>query len=320
MNRIIKIILTDILKNKIVLAYTLILAILSWSSFTMEDNSSKGLLTILNVILFTVPLVSILFATIYLYNSSEFIELLLSQPIKRVKIWMSLFFGLSSSMVVAFFIGAGIPLLIYSPDSVGFMMILIGCIISVVFVALAFLSSILTRDKAKGIGIAIMTWLYFALLFDGMVLFLLFQLSEYPIENAMVAVTALSPIDLARIQILLHLDVSAMMGYTGAIFKDFFGTTSGLIVSFLLLCLWAIIPFLINCSLKVIVPLSGKTIPKTALIKVVFPQPFGPINAIHSPLLQVRSTFFSTSNLPNFLSNFFISIILAKTSLKAYYL
>ena len=39
--------------------------------------------TILNIILFTVPLVSILCATIYLYNSTEFIELLLSQPIKQ---------------------------------------------------------------------------------------------------------------------------------------------------------------------------------------------------------------------------------------------
>ncbi len=95
MNRIIKIILQDILKNKIVLGYTLILAILSWSSFALEDNSAKGLLTILNVILFTVPLVSILFSTIYLYNSSEFIELLLSQPVKRQKIWLSLFIGLS---------------------------------------------------------------------------------------------------------------------------------------------------------------------------------------------------------------------------------
>ena len=246
MNRIIKIIFLDILKNKIVLAYTLILALLSWSSFGLEDNSAKGLLTILNVILFTVPLVSILFATIYLYNSSEFIELLLSQPVKRKKIWLSLFLGLSLSMVAAFFIGAGIPLLINAPDSVGIMMIVVGCLISVIFVALAFLSSILTRDKAKGIGIAIMTWLYFALLFDGMVLFLLFQLSDYPIEKAMVAVTAFSPIDLARIQILLQLDVSAMMGYTGAIFKDFFGTGVGLIVSFLLLCLWAIIPFFIS--------------------------------------------------------------------------
>ena len=246
MNRIIKIILLDILKNKIVLAYTLIIAVLAWSSFALEDSSSKGLLTILNVILFTVPLVSILFATIYLYNSSEFIELLLSQPIKRAKIWISLFLGLSLSMVIAFFVGAGIPLLIFASNAVGFMMILVGCIISVVFIALAFLSSIVTRDKAKGIGIAIMTWLFFALLFDGIVLFLLFQLSDYPIENAMVGVTAFSPIDLARLQILLHLDVSAMMGYTGAIFKDFFGTTVGLFVSFLLLILWAIIPFTVS--------------------------------------------------------------------------
>ena len=234
MNRIIKIILLDILKSKIVLAYTFILAILSWSSFALEDNSAKGLLTILNVILFTVPLVSILFATIYLYNSSEFIELLLSQPIKRKKIWISLFLGLSFSMIAAFFVGAGIPLLINSPDSVGIMMLLNGTLITIIFTALAFLSSILTRDKAKGIGIAIMTWLFFALIFDGLVLFLLFQLQDYPIENAMVGITVLSPIDLARIQILLHLDVSAMMGYTGAIFKDFFGTSTGLIVSFLL--------------------------------------------------------------------------------------
>ena len=248
MKRIIKIIFLDILKNKIVLAYTIILAILSWSSFGLEDNTAKGLLTVLNVILFTVPLVSILFATIYLYNSSEFIELLLSQPIKRRKIWLSLFLGLSLSMVLAFFIGAGIPLLINAPNSVGIMMLIIGCLISLVFVALAFLSSILTRDKAKGIGIAIMTWLYFALLFDGIILFLLFQLSEYPIEKAMIGITALSPIDLARIQILLHLDVSAMMGYTGAIFKDFFGTSVGLLISFLLLCLWVVIPFLISLS------------------------------------------------------------------------
>ena len=248
MNRIIKIILTDILKNKIVIAYTLILAILSWSSFSLEDNSAKGLLTILNIILFTVPLVSILFATIYLYNSAEFIELLLSQPIKRKKIWLSLFVGLSLSMVVSFLVGAGIPLLVYSANSIGFMMILIGCLISIVFVALAFLSSIATRDKAKGIGISIMSWLYFALIFDGLVLFLLFQLSDYPIENFMVGVTAFSPIDLARIQILLHLNQSAMMGYTGAIFKDFFGTTIGLIISFLLLCLWVIVPFLLSLN------------------------------------------------------------------------
>jgi Cu-processing system permease protein len=122
----------------------------------------------------------------------------------------------------------------------------VGALITVIFISLAFLSSILTRDKAKGIGIAIMVWLFFALLFDGIVLFLLFQLADYPIEQFMVVMSALSPIDLARIQILMQLDVSAMMGYTGAIFKDFFGTSAGLVVSFLLLCLWSFIPFFIS--------------------------------------------------------------------------
>ena len=246
MNRIIKIILIDILKNKILLVYTILLALLSWSAFGLEDNSAKGLLTLLNVILFTVPLVSILFTTIYLYNSAEFIELLLSQPIRRKKIWMSLFLGLSLSMTLAFFIGAGIPLLLNAQNNVGVMMLIVGCLISIVFVALAFLCAIISRDKAKGIGIAILTWMYFSLLFDGIVLFLLFQFSEYPIEKAMVGVTAFSPIDLARIQILLQLDQSAMMGYTGAIFKDFFGTYLGLLMSFLLLCLWIIIPIKIS--------------------------------------------------------------------------
>lgn len=246
MNRIIKTIFLDILKNKIILAYTLILAVLAWSSFALEDNAAKGLLTILNIILFTVPLVSILFATIYLYNSSEFIELLLSQPIKRNKIWLSLFLALSASMCLAFVIAAGIPLLVYAPDNVGLMMLVIGLMITMVFVALAFLSAIITRDKAKGIGIAIMSWLYFALLFDGLVLFFLFQFSDYPIEKPMVAITALSPIDLARIEILLQLDQSAMMGYTGAIFKDFFGTTLGLIAAFSLLALWTVVPFYIS--------------------------------------------------------------------------
>jgi len=243
MNRIIKFIVLDILKNKIILVYSLLLAILSWSVFSMEDNSTKGLLTLLNVILLTVPLVSVIFSTIYVYNSSEFMELLLSQPIQRKRIWRSIFLGLSFSLVLSFLIGAGIPILLFAPNSVGLMMTVVGCLVTVIFTSIALLSSIVTRDKAKGIGISIILWLFFSLLFDGLVLFLLFQLSDYPIEKAMIPVTALNPIDLARILILLHMDVSAMMGYTGAIFKDFFGNSYGITVAFSVLVLWIIVPF-----------------------------------------------------------------------------
>ena len=236
----------DIIKNKIVVIYTLLLAAISWSVFGMEDNSTKGLLTLLNVILLTVPLVSIIFSTIYMYNSAEFLELLVSQPIKRSKLWRSLFSGLLISLLLAFIAGCGIPILVLAPTYVGLMMLFVGCVITAVFVSLAMLASILTRDKAKGIGVSIMLWLFFALLFDGLVLFLLFQLADYPIEKPMVFMTSLNPIDLGRIMILLHLDVSAMMGYTGAIFKDFFGSGPGIVASFTILLVWVVAPFLFS--------------------------------------------------------------------------
>ncbi len=246
MNRISKYVILDIVKSKMVIAYTVLLSILCFSAFALEDNSTKGVLTVQSIVLLTVPLVSIIFSTIYLYNSNEFIELLLSQPVQRKKIWISLFTGLSFSLIVAFLLSAGIPLVLYAPINLSLIMIGIGCLITVVFVALACLCAMLSRDKARGIGIAILIWLFFALLFDGLLLFLLFQFADYPIEKPMIILASLSPIDLSRILMQLHMDVSAMMGYTGAIFKNFFGNTSGLLLALSLLLLWIIIPFLIS--------------------------------------------------------------------------
>ena len=246
MKKIAGFVITDILKNKIILMYTLVLAVFAWSVFSLEDNTAKGVLSLLNVILLTVPLVSIIFSNIYMYNSSEFIELLVSQPIRRKTIWLSLFTGLVVSMNMAFIIGVGIPVFIFVPDMTGLFIVITGMLITTIFISIAMLCSILSRDKARGIGIAIMTWLFLTLIYDGLVLFMMFQFSDYPIEKPMVIVSALNPIDLARIMVLLQVDVTALMGYTGAIFKHIFGTSFGLIISFGLMMLWIIIPFLIS--------------------------------------------------------------------------
>jgi len=242
MKKIIKYVLIDILRNKIMLGYTVFLLLISVSIFNLEDNSAKGLLSLLNIILIIVPLVSLLFSTIYVYNSAEFLELLVSQPLKRRTIWLSLFAGLSGSMATAFFVGVGIPILLFEATATGFMMLAAGLFLSVIFVAIAMLAAVKTRDKAKGIGVAILLWLYFSIIFDGLILFILFQFADYPLEKAMIGLTVLNPIDLGRILILLKMDVSALMGYTGAIFKDFFGTQAGQAASFVVLLVWIVMP------------------------------------------------------------------------------
>ena len=246
MKKIIKYVIIDILRNKIVLAYTIFLLAISFSVFNLEDNSSKGLLSLLNLILIIIPLVSLLFSAIYVYNSAEFLELLVSQPLKRKTIWLSLFSGLSFSMAFAFFIGAGIPILMYAPTSTGLSMLGMGLILSVNFVALAMLAAVITRDKAKGIGVAILLWLYFSLLFDGIVLFILFQFADYPLDHWMIGLSAMNPIDIGRILILLQLDESALMGYTGAVFRQAFGSSLGLSITGLVLLLWMFLPAMIS--------------------------------------------------------------------------
>ena len=155
---------------------------------------------------------------------------------------MSVFIGLSVAMVLAFFVGVGIPILLYSYSIAGIILIVSGMVLSIIFVSISLWAAVRIRDKAKGIGLAILLWLYFALLFDALVLFLLFQFSDYPIEGAMIAVSMFNPVDLCRILILLQIDLSAMMGYTGAIFRSFFGTEGGMALSAFVMLLWIVIP------------------------------------------------------------------------------
>ncbi len=242
MKKIVKYVILDILRSRIIIGYTLLLLTLSFSVFNVETNASKGILSLLNVILIIVPLVSIIFSTIYLYNAAEFIELLVSQPLKRRSIWISQFAGLSLALSLAFMMGCGIPILIFDGSEAGFMILLMGVVLTVIFVALALLAAVFTRDKARGIGIAILIWLFFSLLYDGLVLFLLFQFMDYPVEKGLVALSMLNPVDLSRILILLKLDISALMGATSAVFNNFFGQQWGMLLAFTAMALWIIVP------------------------------------------------------------------------------
>ena len=244
MNKIARFILFDILKNKIVIFYTILLFIISWSVLGLDNNYTKATLSLLNVVLLVVPLVSIVFSTIYVYNSSQFIELLLSQPVPRGKVWFNLFLGLSTALILAFLVGCGIPILLYSSIETGASLLITGVFLSIIFTSLAMLAAIFSRDRAKGIGISIFIWMFFAIIYDGILLVLMFQFADYPIEGIMATVAAVNPIGLSRIFVLLQLDVAAMLGQAGAIFRKVFGSGGGMVISMIILAIWTLVPFL----------------------------------------------------------------------------
>jgi Cu-processing system permease protein len=242
MLKISKYVLYDIVRNKVTIAYTLFLLLVSLGLFQMEENPSKAVLSLLNIVLIVVPLISLVFSTINWYNSYEFVELMLTQPISRKKVIISEFIGTSTSLLAAFIIGVGLPILIYQPDNTGLSLILIGCLLTLVFTSIAFLSSVKSKDKSRGIGVALMLWFYFALIFDGLLMMILFAFSDYPMEKLTLILSSLNPIDLGRIFIMLQIDISALMGYTGATYKEFFGSNLGLLYTFGIMLIWIAAP------------------------------------------------------------------------------
>ena len=235
-------VLYDILRSKIIIAYTLFLFIVSFSLFQLEGNNARAILGLLNIVLIVVPLISMIFTTIHYYNSYEFIELMLSQPLSRKRILLSEYSGVALSLLSAFFIGVGIPVLLFAPDETGVALLLAGGGLTLAFTSIAFLASVKARDKARGIGSALLLWFYFALIYDGLVLMILFSFSDYPMEKFTLLLSALNPIDLGRIFIMLKMDVSALMGYTGALYKDFFGSAAGIFFTLGIMLLWIVAP------------------------------------------------------------------------------
>src|SRR5690606_19260714 len=155
---------------------------------------------------------------------------------------------LSLSLVLAFLIGCGLPILLFYATPTGWVMLLMGVLLSLIFVSIALLASVYTKDKARGIGISILLWFYFTLIFDGIVLFLLFQLMDFPLENIIVGFSILNPIDLARILVLLKMDISALMGASSAIFKQVFGGVWGMLLAFFIMLLWIAVPLLLSLN------------------------------------------------------------------------
>lgn len=242
MKKVIKYVVYDIIRNRFVMGYTLLLLIMSFSFFGFESDPNKGLLSLLNVQLMVIPLVSIIFSTIHFYNSYEFIELLSAQPMSRRTLFFSQFLGVCISLSLAFMIGIGLPTFYFDGSTRGLTLVGCGLLLPLIFVSVAFFAVVLTRDKAKGIGIALGLWFYLCILYDGLVLSLLVALSDYPLEKISLIFTALNPTDLARIIVIMQLDISALMGITGNLFQNFFGSSVGLSIALCLLFAWFAIP------------------------------------------------------------------------------
>ncbi len=213
----------------------------------LNNDLSNAVITLMNVIIILVPLIGTIFGLMYYYDSREFTELLLAQPIKRSTIFLGQYLGVAISLAFSLVLGLGIPFAAYGLFESAiiwnfFSLLVSGVFLTFIFTALAFNIAMSHENKIKGFGLAILLWLFLAVVYDGIFLLILVYFQEYPLDNFALIASLLNPIDLSRVLILLKLDISALLGYTGAVFKQFFGTNLGFGLAMIMLTLWVILP------------------------------------------------------------------------------
>jgi len=234
------------LRSKWLWVYTLFFGLITDMLFRFGGTGVQVVISLLNIVLVIIPLVCLIFGVIYLYNSREFIELLLTQPINRNQLYWGLYLGLVIPLSTGFVVGLLVPLL-YLPLQGDYLvafsnLFVTGLSFTFIFCALAFLLAIKFEDKIKGLGSAIGLWLFFIMIYDGLFMFLLFTFSDFPLENVSIFLSLVNPVDLGRIFMLLQLDIAALMGYTGAAFSRFFGSNLGIVISLTAMFVWVVLP------------------------------------------------------------------------------
>jgi Cu-processing system permease protein len=247
MFKILKYSFYDLIRSRWTYSYGGFYLLFTLSLLWLSNDLSKVVISLMNVVLLLCPLIATMFGVMYYYNSREFTELLLAQPVRRTSIFLGQYLGVAGSLSASWAIGVGVPFALYgvfgSEQAGNFAMLLfVGVVLSFVFSAMAFFIALKNENRIKGFGLAILAWLFFAVIYDGLLLLSLSMLTEYPLEKFSLIASVLNPIDLSRILILLKLDVSALMGFTGAVFRKFLGTGLGMGVAFAVLLLWVVGP------------------------------------------------------------------------------
>lgn len=250
MLKILKYSFYDLIRSSWSYVYLMFYLLLGFVMLFLSPSLNKAILTLMNVVILLVPLIGTVFGVMYYYSSREFTELLLALPIKRSSIFLGQYFGVAISLSLSLIIGLGVPFIIYglfqSADIWQFgMLILLGTLLTFIFTGISYNIALINENRIKGFAYAILVWLFLAVVYDGIFLISLLYFSDYPLDKFSLIASIFNPIDLSRIMMLLKLDISALLGYTGALFKKFFSNYWGSLIAFGLLLVWVLTPIMI---------------------------------------------------------------------------
>jgi Cu-processing system permease protein len=220
-------------------------AIVGFQSFTRTSAS------LLNLILYLVPLVALTMSGLSFTGDRGYIELILSQPVTRSEVLLGKLVGLQVSLAAATLFGFGISGFVVAWNSgtegvARFLgLVLLTLLLALVFVALGALVAIVANSRNKAFVGVLALWFFFVLFYDLIVIGGAFLLKQRTANLVVFLSLFGNPVDLTRVSSLITLGGATIFGAAGSALLKFFGgggASLGVLIGALIL--WTILPII----------------------------------------------------------------------------
>lgn len=218
--------------------YNLLFALVSYYSTEAQQFyiSAANLLVYFN---FTAL---ILFSNLYWQNNTDFVSLILTQPVNRSTVFLSRL----TAFYCVLFITTTISLVFHLSRFVQFDQIFILSFFQIVAQAIAigigFSLSVSVSDRLKSLAVGMGLIVLFIFVMDAISLWTIINYSQYPLEKVLLIISALNPIGLVKFEALRGINMTLWSGYAGMLLKRVFDSKLIVTLNLLALFIWWLAP------------------------------------------------------------------------------
>lgn len=218
--------------------------------FSGMQNFTRTSASLLNLVLYIIPLVSLIMGTMSFTGDKGSMELLFAQPISRGEIILGKLFGVFLSLALSTLIGFSLAgsVIVSANGTDGLLQyvsfVLFSLLLALIFVSLAALVAALNKRKSRAFGIALFLWFFFVLFYDVLAIGGTFLFKGASANTFLFLSLFGNPVDMVRVASLIVLDNTTVFGAAGAALVRFLGgDTLSVAALIAALLVWANIPF-----------------------------------------------------------------------------
>ena len=248
------------LETRWLFAFTALFAVLvlGLSFFGLAQSREVGFqgfsrltLSLMNLVLFIVPLTGLVLGVGSIAGSAETLPLLLAQPVSRGEILAGKYIGLAAALAVAQALGFGaggvVVALQAGPDQVaGFVtLVALSLILGWLSLATSLAIASLLPDRVKALSAALLLWLLLVVAYDLAVLGATAILQGVPLQAVLFPALLLNPVDLARVLVTMAVGSGALFGPTSAVLVKLLGGPGGVGLGLAVLAIETAVPLVI---------------------------------------------------------------------------